>query len=51
MVEIVYEEILCPECGGEGNLDGDGCPVCSGTGALRQALFVEVEVDELPLAA
>lgn len=51
MVEIVYEEIICPECAGDGCVDGDPCPVCGGSGAMRQALFVEVEADELPLAA
>ena len=62
MVEIVYEEIICPECRGNGCLDGDPrpdepglceclpCPMCGGSGAVRQALFVDVVVD-LPLAA
>jgi hypothetical protein len=61
MVEIVYEQIVCPECGGEGCLDGAPCPdepslrecltcsQCGGSGSLRQALIVRV--DELPLAA
>jgi hypothetical protein len=63
MVEIVFEEIRCPECGGDGCLDGAPiadepwlceclpCPVCGGSGAIRQALCVEVEVDDFPLAA
>jgi hypothetical protein len=61
MVEIVYEEIVCPECGGEGCRQGDPCPdepglcecltcpQCAGSGSLRQALIVRV--DDLPLAA
>jgi RecJ-like exonuclease len=63
MVEIVYEEIVCPECGGDGCLDGDPCPdtpglcdclpcpVCGGSGAVREALFVEIGDEDLPLAA
>jgi hypothetical protein len=61
MVEIVYEEIICFECGGQGSLDGEPCPEdprlcesvqcprCGGSGSLRQALIVQV--DDLPLAA
>jgi hypothetical protein len=61
MVEIVYEEIVCFECGGDGCLEGEPypddpglceclpCPQCGGSGSLRQALIVQV--DDLPLAA
>jgi hypothetical protein len=61
MVEIVYQEIACPDCLGEGCLHGAPhppepalcellqCGLCGGAGALRQAVTVRVE--ELPLAA
>ena len=61
MVEIVYQEIACPDCAGEGRLHGAPhpsqpalcellqCALCGGAGALRQAVIVRVE--SLPLAA
>ena len=61
MVEIVYQEIACPDCRGEGWLPGAPhprqatlcellqCPQCGGAGALRQAVIVRV--GELSLAA
>ena len=61
MVEIVYQEIACPDCRGEGWLHGAShppqpalcellqCALCGGAGALRQAVIVRIE--ELPLAA
>ena len=61
MVEIVYQEIVCPDCRGEGRLQGAPhprqpalcellhCALCGGAGALRQAVIVRVA--ELPLAS
>jgi DnaJ-class molecular chaperone len=61
MVEVVYEEITCPTCQGEGWVPGRPhprqpflvelvrCAKCGGAGALRQGLLVEVE--DLALAA
>jgi hypothetical protein len=55
MVEIVYQEIACPDCRGEGWLHGAPhprqpalcellqCVLCGGAGALRQAAIVRVE--------
>ena len=61
MVEIVYQEIACPDCRGDGRLHGAPdprqpalcellqCALCGDAGALRQGVIVRVEA--LPLAA
>ncbi len=31
-------ENVCPECGGSGELEGDQCPNCRGTGVVIEAV-------------
>jgi RecJ-like exonuclease len=31
-------EVQCPECGGEGRIEGETCRACDGTGRVERAV-------------
>ena len=36
--EPAAAENTCPDCGGDGRLNGETCPTCRGTGQVREAI-------------